>query len=178
MSNFKMAHLIFYQKRTSIEEWRNFFILWHSKCWRVRKTSRAYKLKVNVKRGFATFLLNLANQNMHYWFTNEIIFLKLTFGRVQNYSKKPFPTNQMTQWKLIRQVLTTIFHNRLLHYWFSHHIFFWKWSSECSNATRSILPHKPSDTRKLTFRRDDNNLSQSIDALLIHSSHFFLKMKI
>ena len=85
------------KKRTSIEEWRNFFILWHSKCWRVRKTSRAYKLKVNVKRGFATFLLNLANQNMHYWFTNEIIFLKLTFGRVQNYSKKPFPTNQMTQ---------------------------------------------------------------------------------
>ena len=58
-----------------------------------------------------------------------------------------------------KQVLTTIFRNRLLHYWLSHHIFFfWKWSSECSNATRSVLPHKPSDTRKLTFRRDDNNL--------------------
>ena len=145
MSNFKMVHLIFYQKkRTSIEEWRNFFNLWHSKCWRVRKTSRTYKLKVNLKRGFASFLLNLANQtciidsrkkehrlrngeishsltiemltssknlpyvqakselekgfcyistkscqsNMHYWFTNEIIFLELTFGRLQNYSKK------------------------------------------------------------------------------------------
>ena len=176
MSNLKMAHLIFYQKNI---DWGMEKFL-HSVTFEMLTSSKnlpCVQAKSERKKGFCYISTKSCQSKptllIHEW--NH--FPQIDVWKSPKLLKEAISHKTNDTVKLIKQVLTTIFRNRLLHYWFSHHIFSWKWSSECSNATRNI-PHKPNDTRKLTFRRDDNNLSQSIDALLIQSSHFFLKMKV
>ena len=129
MSNLKMAHLIFYQKK-NIDWGMGKFL--HSVTFEMLTSSKNLpyvQAKSELEKGFC-YISAKSCQSKHALLIHE---------------RNHFP--QIDVWK-------------------------------SPKLLKEAISHKPNDTVKTKKTGFDNNLSQSIVAILIQPSHFFLKMEL